>query len=87
MSDIFHGKVKWWDNKKGYGYVTGEDGRDYFCHYSHIDSDHRFKKLGQDWEVDFTSITTDKGTMVDWCKVTKVVYPEPKEEQINKKED
>ena len=31
------GKVKWFDNKKGYGYITGEDGKDYFVHHSNIE--------------------------------------------------
>ena len=81
--DILKGTVKWWDNRRGWGYVTGEDGREFFCHYSHIDSDHEFRKLGKDWEVVFTLVTTEKGTMVDWCKVTKAVYPDKKEELTN----
>ena len=30
------GKVKWFDAKKGYGFITGDDGLDVFVHYSNI---------------------------------------------------
>ena len=30
------GTVKWFNNKKGYGFITGEDKKDYFFHYSQI---------------------------------------------------
>lgn len=28
------GKVKWFNNKKGYGFIEGNDGNDYFMHYT-----------------------------------------------------
>ena len=85
MIPELHGIVKWWDTKKGYGYITctdegmPENGKDYFCHFSKIESDHRFKKLGDGWEVVFTIKSSDKGDMVGWCKTTKVVKPEAAE--------
>jgi cold shock protein len=30
------GKVKWWDRKKGYGFIIGESGKDVFVHYTTI---------------------------------------------------
>lgn len=47
------GKVKWFSNRKGYGFVTGEDGQDYFVHFSAIESDKSFKALHTNADVTF----------------------------------
>jgi CspA family cold shock protein len=48
------GKVKWFDGKKGYGFVsdTTTDGKDYFVHFSEIQTD-GFKTLEEGQEVTF----------------------------------
>lgn len=46
------GKTKWFSPQKGYGFITGEDGNDYFVHYSGIVSD-GFRTLAQDQSVTF----------------------------------
>tara|TARA_Y100000310_G_scaffold343359_1_gene450591 strand:+ start:185 stop:448 length:264 start_codon:yes stop_codon:yes gene_type:complete len=33
------GKVKWYNRKKGYGFIEGEDGEEYFVHYTSLDKD------------------------------------------------
>ena len=38
------GIVKWFDVRKGFGFITDEEGMDYFVHYSEIQGD-GFKKL------------------------------------------
>ena len=49
------GKVKWFNNAKGYGFIVTEDGVDAFVHYADITGE-GFKSLkeGQDVEFDLT---------------------------------
>ena len=55
-------KVKWFDGKKGYGFLLNpEGGEDIFVHFSAIQSDHNFKVLNQDADVDFELDKTQKG--------------------------
>ncbi|MBL7210656.1 MAG: cold-shock protein, partial [Candidatus Omnitrophica bacterium] len=44
------GKVKWFSNQKGYGFVTSEEGKDVFVHYSAIKGD-GYKTLEEGMEV------------------------------------
>ena len=46
------GKVKWFDRKKGYGFVTMTDGKDVYVHYSGINGD-GYKYLVDGEEVEF----------------------------------
>jgi CspA family cold shock protein len=55
-------KVKWFDGKKGYGFILNPDGgEDIFVHFSAIVSEQSFKVLNQDAEVDFELDKTQKG--------------------------
>ncbi|PNR97024.1 cold-shock protein [Petrotoga sp. 9PWA.NaAc.5.4] len=54
------GRVKWFDSKKGYGFITGEDGTDVFVHFSAVDMD-GYKKLDEDQEVEFEVVQGQKG--------------------------
>lgn len=47
-----HGTVKWFGARKGYGFVTGENGKDYFVHFSNIVMD-GFKNLKTGQAVTF----------------------------------
>lgn len=51
------GKVKWFNEAKGFGFITGENGDDLFVHYSSIQSN-GFKSLA---EGDSVSYETEKG--------------------------
>ena len=46
------GKVKWFNNSKGYGFIEKEGGGDVFVHYTAIEGD-GFKTLNQDQLVEF----------------------------------
>lgn len=54
------GKVKWFSNQKGYGFITREDGKDVFVHYSAIKGD-GYKTLEEGQEVSFEVTQGPKG--------------------------
>jgi CspA family cold shock protein len=54
------GTVKWFNQRKGYGFIATEDGRDIFVHYSNI-SGEGFKTLVEGDIVDFDVVDGDKG--------------------------
>jgi CspA family cold shock protein len=54
------GSVKWFDCKKGYGFIIGPEGQDVFVHYSSIAGD-GFKFLRQGEEVEYELRSTPKG--------------------------
>ncbi len=54
------GIVKWFDVRKGFGFITDEEGMDYFVHYSEIQGD-GFKKLRDGQAVSFMPGEDEKG--------------------------
>ncbi len=62
LKDMATGKVKWFDKKKGYGFIVNPNGgEDIFVHFSNICSENRFKLIYQDNDVDFDIENTQKG--------------------------
>lgn len=55
------GTVKWFNNQKGYGFLTMNDGTDVFVHYSGINTEEKFKSLSENENVVFDVIDTEKG--------------------------
>lgn len=54
------GTVKWFNGTKGYGFITGEDEKDYFVHFSAINMD-GFKTLDEGQAVTFDIEDGQKG--------------------------
>lgn len=54
------GTVKWFDAQKGYGFITDEEGKDVFLHFSALQMD-GFKVVNEGDMVTFDVIDTEKG--------------------------
>jgi CspA family cold shock protein len=54
------GVVKWFSNTKGFGFITGADSKDYFCHFSKIKmAGYRYLREGEN--VEFDIVEKSKG--------------------------
>ncbi len=60
MADRKEGTVKWFNEKKGYGFISCEEEDDLFVHYSDIETD-GFKTLSEGQKVDFEVGDGEKG--------------------------
>ena len=65
---MLKGKVKWFDSKKGFGFIECEDGKDVFVHYSAITMD-GFKNLEENQEVVFEVTQGAKGPQAENVKL------------------
>ena len=54
------GTVKWFDEKKGFGFIASSDGPDIFVHYTNISGD-GFKTLAEGDMVEFDVVKGEKG--------------------------
>ena len=63
------GKVKWFNAEKGYGFITTDEGKDVFVHYSAIQTD-GFKTLDDGEAVSFEVVQSDHGEQAaNVCKL------------------
>lgn len=60
MNSREKGKVKWFNNNKGFGFIEQENGQDVFVHYSAIGGD-GYKSLAEGQTVEFEVIQGNKG--------------------------
>ena len=60
MEERIKGTVKWFDAKKGYGFISRESGDDIFAHYSSINSE-GYRKLTEGQTVEFDVVEGKKG--------------------------
>lgn len=59
-SNMQNGKVKWFNNEKGYGFIEVEGGDDVFVHFSAIQGE-GFKSLEEGQEVSFEIVEGNRG--------------------------
>lgn len=64
MSDTLKGTVKWFNDKKGFGFIQQPSGEDLFVHFSALKQD-GFKSLKEGQPVTFTIKRGDKGPQAD----------------------
>ncbi len=65
---MFRGKVKWFDEKKGYGFISKDEGGDVFVHFSAIDMP-GFKTLREGQTVEFEVVQGPKGEQASKVKI------------------
>lgn len=58
---MLNGVVKWFNDEKGYGFISGEDGNDVFVHYSAIKEEGARKKLNEGEQVKYDVVEGPKG--------------------------
>jgi cold shock protein len=64
------GKVKWWDNKKGLGFIAQDGGQDVFVHHTAI-LGNGFKTLHEGEEVIFEIVSSEKGPKAEKVQPTR----------------
>lgn len=64
MSERENGTVKWFDNAKGYGFISRSTGDDVFVHFRAIKGD-GFKSLQEGQQVEFSVVQGQKGLQAD----------------------
>ncbi len=57
----FTGIVKWFDNERGYGFISTNEGNDVFVHHSNVKEDGTNKDLHEGESVSFDIIQAEKG--------------------------
>ena len=68
MNGSEQGTVKWFNEKKGYGFIQCDTGKDIFVHYKAIQSD-GYRSLSEGQRVEFCIINGEKGLQAEQVSV------------------
>ena len=72
-----NGIVKWFNGRKGYGFITSDEGVDVFVHFSAISGkDDKFKNLYENDKVNFDLVDGEKGPQANNVVVTEAAPPQ-----------
>ena len=74
------GQIKWFNAKKGYGFVVGPEGQDVFIHYSQIKVE-GFKTLKENQWVEYELANTDKGFQAQDVRPVSTATEQPEPSQ------
>ena len=81
IGKTMRGTVKWFNVQKGYGFITGEDGNEYFIHSSNIEYGRQYNiGFDPDDEVEFTIIPS-KGNNPVQAGAAEIIDDDPDEER------
>jgi len=71
------GHVRWFNSRKGYGFIVGPEGKDVFVHFSSIDGD-GYRALREGDRVEYDLIQTTKGLAASHVKpAERTAAPQP----------
>jgi len=69
---LVKGTVKWFNSRKGYGFISSEEGNDVFVHYSALSGgDDEYKTLNENDKVEFDVVDGQKGPQASNVVVTE----------------
>ena len=75
---LVKGTVKWFNSRKGYGFINSEEGTDVFVHYTALAGrDDEYKTLNENDKVEFEIVEGQKGPQASNVVITEKAPPNP----------
>jgi CspA family cold shock protein len=72
------GTVKWFDSKKGFGFIISPEGKDVFVHFSTIQGE-GFRSLREGEQVEYDQIEGTRGLLAENVKRLNSMHPKAKQ--------